>query len=259
MVRLIYFSSLRMRFAPTYSHYCSLQPLICTVVQGGDLGCMVARFLCFAYPNAVKAHHVNNAVPTEPTEEAHPELCARVKATPLSGKELTGLARTGNFFKDGNGYLRQQATRPLTIGYSLQDSPTGLLAWIYEKLHSWSHNYAWTDDEILTWISIYYFSRAGPAASSYIYWSMENCDPPVFAAAAAWSDVPLGVSRFNEDTLLMPKLWNHTLGPIVFEAEHDNGGHFAAYERPDAIVQDLRSMFGKGGGAFGVVTGKDGY
>jgi hypothetical protein len=220
---------------------------------------MVARFLCFAYPSAVKAHHVNNAVPTEPTEEAHPELCARVKATPLSNKELAGLARTGVFFKDGNGYLRQQATRPLTIGYSLQDSPTGLLAWIYEKLHSWSHNYAWTDDEILTWISIYCFSRAGPAASCYIYWSMENCDPPVFAAAAAWSNVPLGVTRFNEDTLLMPKLWNHTLGPIVFEAEHDSGGHFAAYERPDAIVQDLRSMFGKGGGAFGVVPGKDGY
>ncbi|KAH3931615.1 hypothetical protein HBI56_140560 [Parastagonospora nodorum] len=67
-------------------------------------------------------------------------------------------------------------------------------------MHAWSDDYAWTDDEILTWISIYYF---------------------------------------------LP--------------EHDKGGHFAAYERPDAIVQDLRSMFAKSGGAFGVVAGKDGY
>lgn len=35
--------------------------------------------------------------------------------------------------------------------------------------------------------------------------------------------------------------------------------HFAAYERPDAIAKDLKTMFGKGGGAFGVVEGHDGY
>lgn len=40
---------------------------------------------------------------------------------------------------------------------------------------------------------------------------------------------------------------------MVFENEHDAGGHFAAYEQPDAIVDDLRSMFGRGGGAEGVV------
>jgi hypothetical protein len=220
---------------------------------------MTARFLCFAYPGAVKAHHLNNTMPAEPTEETHPELYARIKATPLSSEEQAGLGRTANFFKEGNGYLRQQSTRPLTLGYSLQDSPVGLLAWIYEKLQAWSDSYAWTDDEILTWVSIYYFSRAGPAASSYIYWSMDHSDPPVFIAAGAWSDVPLGVSRFNQDILMMPKLWNHTLGPIVFEAEHHSGGHFAAYERPNAIVQDLRKMFGKGGGAYGVVGCKDGY
>jgi hypothetical protein len=36
------------------------------------------------------------------------------------------------------------------------------------------------------------------------------------------------------------------MGPLVFEKEHDSGGHFAAFERPDALVKDLRTMFGKG-------------
>lgn len=41
----------------------------------------------------------------------------------------------------------EQATKPQTLGYSLTDSPVGLLAWIYEKLVEWSDSYPWTDDE----------------------------------------------------------------------------------------------------------------
>jgi len=46
----------------------------------------------------------------------------------------------------------------------------------------------------------------------------------------------------------LPKLWNQSLGPIIFESEHEAGGHFAAWERPDAIITDLRNMFRKNGG-----------
>lgn len=46
---------------------------------------------------------------------------------------------------------------------------------------------------------------------------------------------------------------------MVFEAEHDKGGHFAAHEQPELLVGDLRKMFGKGGPVYGVVTGRDGY
>jgi hypothetical protein len=49
------------------------------------------------------------------------------------------------------------------------------------------------------------------------------------------------------------------MGNIVFEREHDSGGHFAAYEKPNELVDDLRQMFGKNGPAFGVVSGKSGY
>jgi hypothetical protein len=49
------------------------------------------------------------------------------------------------------------------------------------------------------------------------------------------------------------------MGNIVFDGEHESGGHFAAYERPQDLADDLRKMFGKGGPAFGVVSGKSGY
>ena len=46
---------------------------------------------------------------------------------------------------------------------------------------------------------------------------------------------------------------------IVFESEHEVGGHFAAYEQPEALVDDLRKMFGKSGPAAGIVVGHTGY
>jgi hypothetical protein len=46
---------------------------------------------------------------------------------------------------------------------------------------------------------------------------------------------------------------------VVFESEHAAGGHFASYEKPEALADDLRRMFGKGGPAAGVVPGHDGY
>ena len=45
----------------------------------------------------------------------------------------------------------------------------------------------------------------------------------------------------------------------MFESEHASGGHFAAYEKPEALVDDLRRMYGKDGPAAGVVPGHDGF
>ncbi len=51
------------------------------------------------------------------------------------------------FRKAGMGYFMEQATRPQTLGYSLADSPVGVLAWIYDKLVDWTDVYPWTNDE----------------------------------------------------------------------------------------------------------------
>lgn len=58
---------------------------------------------------------------------------------------------------------------------------------------------------------------------------------------------------------MLPKSWCRTLGPVVFESDNDSGGHFFASEKPELLARDLKTMFGKGGGAFGVVAGRNGY
>lgn len=66
-------------------------------------------------------------------------------------------------------------------------------------------------------------------------------------------------SAFSERIESATEIVDETMGPLVYQKDHDSGGHFEAFERPDAIVDDLRTMFGKGGGAFGVVRACSGF
>lgn len=166
--------------------------------------------------------------------------------------------------KDGNGYFRIQATRPQTVAYCLSDSPVALLGWIHEKLIQWTDSYPWTDDEILTWVSIYWFSRAGPGASVRTYFEVEHAkDPGYNFYKDMWGYLPrsvkLGITQFPSDLIGMPGLFAKTLGNAVFESWGESGGHFAAYERPEILARELKKMFGRGGGAYGAVEGADGY
>ena len=106
---------------------------------------------------------------------------------------------------------------------------------------------------VLTWVSIYWFSRAGPTASTRIY--VYEFDGP----HVSHPTIPMGISYFPKEIMPAPKSWCRTLGHVVFEGEHNEGGHFAAVERPETLASDVRKMFERGGPAFGVVSGKDGY
>lgn len=221
--------------------------------QGGDWGFGITRWAGLQYPEHVLASHFNMVLVRQPpTLAGHPAEYVRHALLPYSRAEREGMERTAWFAREGSGYYMEQATRPHTLGFALADSPVALLAWVYEKLHDWTDGYPWTDDEVLTWISIYAFSAAGPDASVRIYYESTKQDD-IALAGGYHKQVPLGMSYFPRDVILRPSTWNRTLGPVVFEKRHAAGGHFAAYERPDELVDDLRTMFGKGGGAKNVV------
>ncbi|KAI1502697.1 microsomal epoxide hydrolase [Biscogniauxia marginata] len=235
------------------------------VTQGGDWGCHVSRALAHLYPRHCRATHINMDSADAPSLLRNPLLALQHATLPYSARERRGVARTRWFEEEGRGYNLAQSTKPQTLGYALADSPAALLAWVYEKLHDWTDAYAWADDEVCTWISIYWFAAAGPAASVRIYYeTAHNVDgrPGKLdrARLKTWSPgVKLGFSHFPMDIHVLPSTWSRTLGEVVFERDHESGGHFAAWERPAELVADVREMFGRGGGAFAVVKGATGY
>lgn len=228
------------------------------VAQGGDWGSLICRFIARGYgPKHCKAWHTNMPCAAPPHPTKRPLLLLSHLLFKYSPKEQAGLDRTMWFVEKGSGYFKEQSTQPQTLGYGLADSPVGLLGWIFEKLVAWTDDYEWTDDEVLTWISIYWFSKAGPAASLRIYYEVLTRHPDAFSSAAN-SPIPMGHSYFPKELVVLPLSWLKTAN-LVFESQHEKGGHFAAHEVPELLVGDLRKMFGKGGPAFGVVPGKTGF
>ncbi|RYC58542.1 hypothetical protein CHU98_g7683 [Xylaria longipes] len=243
--------------------------------QGGDWGFLITRAMGMRYaPKHIKAQHLNLDRYPRPTLTKSPVAFVRTLVSALitgfSEREKKGFERSKWFQEEGSGYFKVQSTKPQTLGYGLADSPVALLAWIYEKLVDWTDEYPWTEDEVCTWISIYWFSTAGPRLSLQLYYEIMHAKDPavlkekeaegIWASDAddivAWQDVKVGLAHFPRDVLALPGYWGHGLGHIVYDKNHERGGHFAAWEHPDAIVGDLRAMFGPNGGAEGSVKTK---
>lgn len=226
------------------------------VTQGGDWGYFITRCIGYKYPDHCLASHINMILAMPPTFKSNPILALQNAITPYSERDKKGFARAQWFQNEGSGYFKLQSTKPQTLGYGLSDSPVALLAWIYEKLHDWTDSYPWTDDQILTWISIYWFSKAGPAANARIYYEH------VHSGLTLPNYIPrvkLGVAHFPKELRIVPRLWAKTMGPLVYESESDSGGHFAAWERPEVIAGDLQKMFGKNGPCYKIIEGRTGY
>ncbi|KAI0325055.1 alpha/beta-hydrolase [Cubamyces sp. BRFM 1775] len=230
------------------------------VYQGGDWGHILGVHTVTRYGHQhVKGWLSNMPMYRIPSLFTNPLIFLELFTAPLNPKLSSAIASAKRFRNKSSGYFLLQATAPQTIGYSLADSPVGLLAWIAEKLYKAVDNYPWTDDEIIEWISIYWFSRAGPAASTRIYYEMTERNKHDVFEGTKWTSVPFGAAHFPGEPLRVPKSWAHMIGKLVYESEHEAGGHFAAFEQPESLAGDLRKMFGKGGPAYGVVSGKDGY
>jgi pimeloyl-ACP methyl ester carboxylesterase len=186
------------------------------VTQGGDWGFYVTRTMGILYPDHVLASHINMVRAHPPTFTSQPAVALKHAITPYTDAEKAGIERSNWFTDQGQAYRLLQATKPQTLSYAFADSPVALLAWIYEKLIDWTDGYKWTDDEILTWISIYWFSSAGSNAHIRIYYEAQHNPTdqiPNRDRASAWVDhVKLGVAHFPREITVVPRIWSTTLG-----------------------------------------------
>ncbi|GGO72037.1 epoxide hydrolase family protein [Nonomuraea cavernae] len=200
--------------------------------QGGDSGAVISPMLGRADTAHVVGVHVNGALgfPTgDPAE--------------FEGLTEAELARLGQYQdQDRAGYAMIQATRPQTLAFGLHDSPAAQLAWIAEKFKEWTDpardlpEDAVDVDQLLTDISIYWFT--GTAASSARLYKESQSS---WGAPAEYSTVPHGVAVFPGDPgVRRIAERGHN---VAHWSEFDRGGHFAAMETPELLVEDIRAFF----------------
>jgi hypothetical protein len=120
---------------------------------------------------------------------------------------LLSLSDTPAWLDAEGGYSHVQGTKPDVLGVALHDSPAGLAAWIIDKFRSWSDcngdvGSRFTRDELLTTISLYWFTRSMPSAIR-LYWGGRKC--PLHFAAGERVNVPVGIAHFPRELPMPPR------------------------------------------------------
>ena len=143
------------------------------------------------------------------------------------------------------GYQHIQGTKPQTLGVGLNDSPAGLASWIVEKFHGWTQHTgnledAVSRDDLLTNVSVYWFTRSITSSTRLYYENRRYSDGP---AAPERVDVPTAAAIFPGELYLPPRAWVARQFNLVRWSELPKGGHFAALEVPQIFVEDVRAAF----------------
>jgi pimeloyl-ACP methyl ester carboxylesterase len=207
-------------------------------VSGGDWGAYAATYIGYRYPAAIPAIHLS-FVPGNISPQAS------TTAAPLSAAESALLARRRWWNENEGGYEHLQCTKPQTLAYALTDSPVGLAAWILEKMYSWSDckgdiESVFSKDELLTNISVYWFTRT-IASSARMYY--ETAANPWSLPPGARIETPTAIAVFPKELSVPPREWAERLYNVQRWTEMPKGGHFAAAEQPELLVNDIRAFF----------------
>jgi pimeloyl-ACP methyl ester carboxylesterase len=202
--------------------------------RGGDWDADVCTVLASDDPpRSLKGIYMNTAF-FDTRKEIHSPLN-------LSSGELTARQKGEAFEHVEGGYFKLQSTRLQTIGYALVDSPIAQVAWIYERLRSWTDHAGNVEevlskDEILDNVMVYWLSNSG-ALSARLYW--EDDDNVAFII-----DIPVGMSIFPADLVSAPRAWSKSYyNNIIHWREVEKGRHFAAWEVPELLVREVRDCF----------------
>ena len=205
------------------------------LAQGGDWGGAISSWLGYDHAPACRAIHINIMTmrhvdgPKGPEEEAW--------AVEFEREQMME-----------DGYRTQQATKPQTLSYAMMDSPVGVAAWIIEKFNSWSDTdgdnieSVHSKDSLLTNIMVYLVTGTFNSAS-WIYYGRREEGGRLLSPEGRRVEVPTAVALFPAELLSWPpRSYVERVYNISRWTEMPRGGHFAALEQPDLLIEDIRAF-----------------
>jgi len=202
------------------------------LAQGGDWGATIANWIGYDHSKSCKAIHINC-------------LTMRHPDGPQTKQEEEWQQRfnTDQIMQDG--YRTQQATKPQTLSYGMMDSPVGIAAWIIEKMYSWSDlkdnniESVYSKDTLLANIMVYVVTKTFNTAT-WIYYGRREEGGRFFPKDFKKIEIPTAAAIFPaEMSEWPPKSYVDRMFNITQWTEMPRGGHFAALEEPELLVNDL--------------------
>lgn len=215
------------------------------VAQGGDWGDAVTEQMAVQAPPELLGIHTNMPGAVPANIETALQSGGAMPAG-LSADEQRAYGQLDFFYKHGLSYAQQMTNRPQTL-YAIEDSPIGLASWMLD--HD-ARSYALiarvfdgqreglTRDDILDNITLYWLTNTA-VSSARLYWENQLA---FFAPKGI--RIPVAVSAFPDELYQAPESWVAQAFPNLLHYHRmEKGGHFAAWEQPDALTKELRSSF----------------
>src|SRR4051812_665412 len=202
--------------------------------QGGDFGASVTTYMALGEPAPLLGIHLHMIDDTPYTS-----------GRPLSAPEREYREAVADWDAVERGYSLIQSTRPQTVAYGLNDSPAGLAAWIVEKFRAWSDcggdvERSFTQDELLTNVTIYWVTQTRNSSMRLYYESRHNLTA---LGQGERVEGPCAIALFPKDIDQPPREWAERTYNVQRWTTMPRGGHFAALEEPELLVEDIRAFF----------------
>ena len=221
------------------------------VAQGGDWGAIITEIMgAQAAPELLGIH--TNMAGVVPAEINKAFWTGSPLPSNLSDEEKLTCKQLDFVYKKGVGYAYQMGLRPQSL-YGIADSPIGLAAYLLDHdAASYAHISqlfvdgkpfgAITRDDILDNITLTWLTNTG-ISSGRLYWEGYQFNGNDFFGIKGVK-VPIAVSVFPEELYEAPKSWAEKAYPkMIYYKKHNKGGHFAAWEQPEILVEDIREGF----------------
>ena len=205
------------------------------LAQGGDWGGAISSWLGYDHAPGCCAIHINIMTMRHPDGPKGPE--EEAWAVEFDREQMME-----------DGYRTQQATKPQTLSYAMMDSPVGVAAWLIEKFNSWSDTdgddieSVHSKDSLLTNIMVYLVTGTFNSAS-WIYYGRREEGGRLLSPEGRRVEVPTAMALFPAELLSWPpRSYVERVYNISRWTEMPRGGHFAALEQPDLLVEDIRAF-----------------
>jgi len=218
------------------------------VAQGGDWGAIITELMgAQASPELLGIHtNMPNVIPLDIDKAAFSGAPAPAG---LSAEEKVAYEALSFVYGKGIGYGFQMGLRPQSL-YGIADSPVGLAAYFldhdarsYELIARVFNGQSEgiTRDDILDNVTITWLTNTG-VSGGRLYW--ENWGASFFAVKGVSAAIPVAASVFPDELYPAPRSWAERAYPkLIYYKKHDKGGHFAAWEQPQLLSEDVRAGF----------------